>query len=294
MENGVVFCDVNSWLTGERLVSLPFSDHCEPLVDNDADFAAILSELCKWISVSAHQYFELRPISALRSIPELIQVSETYAFHQLDLNPDLDTIFRGFHKDSVQRKIKRAQREGLEYREGKEQLDPFYELMVVTRRRHRVPPQPKQWFATLIDCLGEALTVRVAFHQGKPIAGMLTVRHKDTFVYKYGCSDVRYNNLGGIHLLYWMSIQNAKQLGCRVFDFGRCDSDQDGLMTFKRRWGAVQSTLSYHRYARQGKGGITFQPAKSSWRMRVAESVFAYSPTPVLSLMGKFLYKHVG
>jgi len=29
--NGISFCRVNSWLTGSRLVSLPFSDHCDPL-----------------------------------------------------------------------------------------------------------------------------------------------------------------------------------------------------------------------------------------------------------------------
>ena len=34
LSNAVVFCRVNSWLTGKRLVSLPFSDHCEPLVDS--------------------------------------------------------------------------------------------------------------------------------------------------------------------------------------------------------------------------------------------------------------------
>ena len=33
LENAMVFCRVESWLTGRRLVSLPFSDHCEPLVD---------------------------------------------------------------------------------------------------------------------------------------------------------------------------------------------------------------------------------------------------------------------
>src|SRR5262245_48008469 len=36
LRNALVFCPVRSWLTGARLVSLPFSDHCEPLVD-DAD-----------------------------------------------------------------------------------------------------------------------------------------------------------------------------------------------------------------------------------------------------------------
>jgi hypothetical protein len=294
MKNGMVFCDVNSWLTGERLVSLPFSDHCEPLIDNQDEYRAIVSELRKWISESSHQYFELRPIETLQPLNELIYANETYGFHRLDLRPDLETIFKAFHKDSVQRKIKRAEREGVEYREGNEQLDSFYKLMVITRRRHRVPPQPKQWFQTLIDCFGESLTVRMAFHEGKPIAGMLTVRHKEFFVYKYGCSDVRYNNLGGIHLLYWTSIQQAKALGCQVFDFGRCDSDQEGLMTFKRRWGATQSILQYHRYAIHGKRGLTFQPAGSSWRMRLAEMVFANSPAPLLSLMGRFLYKHVG
>ena len=32
LQNAIVFCRVKSWLTGKRLVSLPFSDHCEPLV----------------------------------------------------------------------------------------------------------------------------------------------------------------------------------------------------------------------------------------------------------------------
>src|SRR5580698_4409818 len=31
LSNAVVFCRIRSWLTGNRLVSLPFSDHCQPL-----------------------------------------------------------------------------------------------------------------------------------------------------------------------------------------------------------------------------------------------------------------------
>src|ERR1700719_16804 len=37
LKNGLVFCCINSWLTGRRLVSLPFSDHCEPLCDSAED-----------------------------------------------------------------------------------------------------------------------------------------------------------------------------------------------------------------------------------------------------------------
>src|ERR1700729_3992442 len=34
---GIAFCEVRSWITGSRLVSLPFADHCEPLLDETAD-----------------------------------------------------------------------------------------------------------------------------------------------------------------------------------------------------------------------------------------------------------------
>src|ERR1700694_92136 len=37
LANGVVFCRIKSWFTGSRLVSLPFSDHCEPLVGAGED-----------------------------------------------------------------------------------------------------------------------------------------------------------------------------------------------------------------------------------------------------------------
>src|SRR5215510_5456746 len=32
LDNGVVLCRISSWMTGTRLVSLPFADHCEPLL----------------------------------------------------------------------------------------------------------------------------------------------------------------------------------------------------------------------------------------------------------------------
>ena len=32
LTNGIPFCRINSWLTGRRLVSLPFSDHCQQMI----------------------------------------------------------------------------------------------------------------------------------------------------------------------------------------------------------------------------------------------------------------------
>src|SRR5436853_1814942 len=45
LTNGLVFCRVRSWLTGNRVVSLPFSDHCEALVDKAEDLDCLLESL---------------------------------------------------------------------------------------------------------------------------------------------------------------------------------------------------------------------------------------------------------
>src|SRR5262249_31752032 len=157
--------------------------------------------------------------------------------------PSLETIFSNLHKASIQRKIRRAQREGLAYEEGamRSQLDDFYRLLTMTRGRHGLPPQPRQWFENLVDSFGDALKIRIVRQEGRALATMLTIRHKDRMVYKYGGADSGYNRLGGMQLLYWKAIEEAKVSGLRCFDLGRTESHQIGLVTFKRRWGAKES-----------------------------------------------------
>src|SRR6478672_10594836 len=43
LTNAIVLCQVRSRFTGFRLVSLPFADHCEPLVETDAECSELLN-----------------------------------------------------------------------------------------------------------------------------------------------------------------------------------------------------------------------------------------------------------
>ena len=164
--------------------------------------------------------------------------------------PDLNTIFSSFHKSSIQRKIRRAQREGLTQQHGRSEflLDAFCRLNLLTRRRHHVPPQPRRWFENLIDCFGQSLIIQVAFKDTKPVAAILTIRYKDTVVYKYGASDRHYHNLGGMHLLFWGAIQEAKTIASRYSTLDAPTLMPTGLITFKDRWGCRRSTLTYSRF----------------------------------------------
>jgi hypothetical protein len=296
LENGMVFCRVESWLTGRRLVSLPFSDHCEPLVDTLADLDIITAALEQEVLREKWRYMEMRPLRRFELETSLPQASIPYTFHLLDLRPDVDTLFSNCHKNSTQRKILRAGREGLTYREGhtEELFDTFYTLLANTRKRHNRPPQPRQWFANLITCFGDALKIRVAFQGKRPVASVITICHKETMVYKYGGSDPESNKLGGMHLLLWTAIQEAKSSGLRFFDFGRSEAGQDGLITFKKRWGSTQSELIYSRYGLSEEVAHMFESPGSSWKSKVAHYLLAHMQPSVLSLAGRALYRHVG
>ena len=294
LSNGIVLCGVRSFATGRRLVSLPFSDHCDPLVDDACELEALIAFLKAEVQCGRFKYLEMRPLRGLNSdIPQRmhLETDEAYCIHRLDLRPSLDELYRKFHKSCVQRKIRRAEREGLWHEDGRseELLSKFYKLLLRTRRRHQVPPQSMAWFRNLADCLGERLKVRVVSKGGRPIASIITTHFRDTVVYKYGCSDARYHNLGGMVLLLWHAIQDAKASGARCFDLGRSEQANGGLVTFKKRWGSTKMPLLYHRYP----AGINTD-VESAWKLWLTQKTCAYLPDPLLETLGAVLYRHVG
>lgn len=290
LTNGVVFCQVKSWLTGRRLVSLPFSDHCEPLIDSQDELGAMLAEMTRQVRTGAWEYIEIRPISCEPSGHRELSRFDTYHLHSLDLALTEEQLFRNFHKDCVQRKIRRAEREKLQYEEGTSEalLQKFYRLFVMTRRRQNLPPQPLNWFRGLIAALGEGLTIRVATKDGLPVASIITLSHRKSMVYKYGCSNAAFNRLGATTLLFWRTIQEAKACGFEELDLGRSDVDNRGLVAFKEHWGASGRLIHYWAYPR-GPAGLP-----SVWKQRWARRVVSTLPDLALEMVGKLLYRHVG
>jgi CelD/BcsL family acetyltransferase involved in cellulose biosynthesis len=289
LTNAIVFCRVNSWATGERLVSLPFSDHCDPLVEDPEIEHEILSSVLA--SAGAHsKYIEIR--SRATSVPGEFVPGDSFWFHTLDVREDEDRLLARFHKDCVRRKIQRAAREELTYEEGTSDrlLAHFSRLLLLTRRRQQLPPQPASWYRNLIACMGDALKIRVAFKHDQAVASILTLRHRDTLVYKYGCSDPAFNNTGGMVLLLWKAVQEASRDGLRELDLGRSDVDNEGLVTFKDRWGATRTRLTYWRHPQTNKS-----PASASgWKHRVAGRMFQRMPDALLAACGRLLYRHIG
>ena len=290
LKNGWVFCQIRSWLTGRRLVSLPFSDHCEPLINDPAALQEISLALLRDREQEHWRYIECR-LSVPGNVPNGFASSDQFYLHKLNLQPDLNELFDALHESSTQRKIKRAEREAVVYEEGSSEvlLDQFYPLLVLTRRRHRVPPQPRKWFSNLLSCFGSQLKIRVASNQGTPVASIITICFKDSLVYKYGGTDERFFRFGGMQLLLWQAITEAKKRGLREVDLGRSGLHDKGLGVFKDRLGATSSSLTYFRNLVQlpGSAGLA---RGMLWPQKLASCV----PAGLMTFGGRLLYRHFG
>jgi GNAT acetyltransferase-like protein len=294
IQSGLVFCRIHSWLTGRRLVSLPFSDHCEPLCDSADDVNFLIKYLYSSVEHQGWKYLEVRPVD--RDIEPkgdrtgFLPIGR-YFLHALDLRPDISQVFSSLDKDHIQRRIRRAERADLIEKCGRSDdlLRDFYALFTMTRGRHRLPPTPYAWFRNLIHFQKEALEIRVAYKDATPIAAIMTLRFRDILYFKYGCSDAKFNKYGATPWLLWNAAAAGKSDGATEFDMGRTKEDDAGLLTFKNHWVRHPRHLVYWKYPYASS-----LDAVDGWKLDVAKRIFSYMPDRLLTFTGKVIYRHIG
>jgi len=292
LRSGLVLCRIETSLRQRALVSLPFSDHCALLAGSADDRALLLTTLRdeqrsgRWHSV------ELRLRAPISEIEPAFSTSQSYFLHTLDLSGGPDIIAARFHKNHVLRKIRRSEREGLRCVEGgdSELLKAFYALLVSTRRRHGLPPQPLEWFEAVLSCLKRRAAIRVAYKGTTPVAAVVTLTHRGTVTYKYGASDETWHSLGGMQLLLWKTIEDASARGFSELDMGRSAMDQAGLVAFKDHWGTTRETLTYVTCPRPNQ--IRARLVRGT--LGVARWVLSHSPRSALVRLGRAFYHHAG
>jgi len=161
--------------------------------------------------------------------------------------------------------------------------------MVLARQDRRLPPQPFEWFRNLVDCMGDALQIRVASRANVPVASTVSLRFRDTTVGKYMCSEVGDYNLSATPYLIWAELSEAKANGVLEYDWGRSEADDRGLVEFKGFWGCTRENLVYWRYPSVQSAVIA-----ESHSPRIAKYFFGLLPQNLLKAAGRVLYRHIG
>ena len=293
---------IRSWLTGKRLVSLPFSDHCSPLVSSPTELRDLFADLKSFLTAEGWSYLEIRPVD--NSFDDVLQAAgfqrgDEYLLHRLRLDASADDLFRQFHKSSVQYRVRRAERLGLVCEVGRSPklIRDFFHLMAITRRRQLLPPQPYQWFENLVRCMGkDGIDIRVAYKDQRPVAAVLNIKAFGHVCYKYSCSDLHFKSMNATCLLLWHTIQDACRDGAEVLDLGRSAIDNPGLIRFKSNWAGEPTRLTYWRL--QTPTSPSPHSGFSSWlddsKVTGSKRIVALLPQPVLNRIGSILYKHIG
>src|SRR5262245_55484758 len=89
LENGVAVCRVKGWR--RRLVSLPFSDHCDALVDEPDELSTILAVLTSQVRTGKWRSIEWRPKAVFGQAFESaardcgLRPTGQYCLHKVDL-----------------------------------------------------------------------------------------------------------------------------------------------------------------------------------------------------------------
>src|SRR5947207_6410847 len=92
------------------------------------------------------------------------------------------------------------------------------------------------------------MQVLLAEYEGIVIAGMILLACGTVVRYAYGASDESYLTLAPNNLLLWTAITWGCTHGYQTLDLGRTACENEGLMEFKRRWGAIKEPLPYYYY----------------------------------------------
>ena len=289
IEAAIPFAKIKSRLTGNRLVALPFSDQCPPILTADAGLEA-LGLLGDALATHAKEsHLDLTVHAALQSVPGG-HVKERFVRHALTLPADPDEAERGASK-SFRQSVRRARREGLrvERREDAAGLDAFYRLHLQTRRRLGVPTQPKSFIDRFerIFAAGRG-GVWLVYDAEEPVATGVFLTHGNTVTHKYGASAAAALPKCPNNLLMIEVIREYAARGFARFEFGRCDLDNEGLRKFKRGMGAEELPLAYTYLTEPAPLG------EPSLKERLMTTTIRRGPAVVGRLAGQVLYRHVG
>jgi hypothetical protein len=286
----IPFMEIQSWITGKRGVSLPFTDECAPILQDGMCGGSALSHVMEVAGGRGWKTVEFRGrVRELSDPPS----AEEYLSHELDLTETEEALCSRF-RPNVQRNIRKAERAGIEVSIDGTSLGvrEFYRMNCLTRRDHGLPPQPLLFFENLRKHVLEKDlgTLLLARYRGKAIAGAVFLHFGRMAIYKYGASDRRHQDLRANNLVFREGIRILCARGFQSLSFGRTDLAHEGLRQFKLSWGPKETRLQYYRFDVRSKTWLTGRQTRfPPW-----EGVISRMPIPVLRFVGEIAYRHIG
>jgi CelD/BcsL family acetyltransferase involved in cellulose biosynthesis len=242
VEAAILFSHIRD-LRGERVVCLPFSDYCDPLVEDPAAWDELTEPLLRLGA-------PVRLRCLRNTIPDgdgRFEVLKQAKWHGADLTRSEDELWAGL-SGSARQNVRQAERNGLVVREGRrfEDVRIFHRLHVHLRKaKYRMLAQPAAMFENLhaLFAPGDQLVVLLAEMDGEPVAGILLLQWRDVLYYKFNASAEQ--RFRPNDLLLWNAMLLGRRRGLTRLDFGLSDADQPGLIRYKQKFATEEQDVRF-------------------------------------------------
>jgi Acetyltransferase (GNAT) domain len=170
---------------------------------------------------------------------------------------NLTSTMNSWQTGALGRNLRKAYREGIEIdtKVNWQRLNTFYDIYQQNCIEYGIPQKPKLCidFLTQPNIIGNHTSIYFAFHQGKMIAGLLTIYSSQTLSYYIPCTISSARSLQPGVMLIYQAIKDAQARGIRYWNWESSPSREDGVYLFKEKWGSIEG--SYRIYLK------TFRPS---------------------------------
>lgn len=278
---------VRSVVFGHYLVSMPFVNYGGPL-GNEMAVRALCDESAWLAERDGVQLLELR--SRLPLSTELTASHRKVAV-LLDLPVSDEALWRSF-SPNVRRRVRRAQKEGIEVRVGLDQLEAFYKVFAIHMRDLGTPAQSLAFFRAIAEEFPKDVRFACAYLGDRPIACICGFLWAAEFEVTWASALRADKHLAANMLVYWSLMQRAIADGARTFNFGR-STPGSGTHRFKLQWGAARDETLwwYQRSAAEDAGLSTPSPDQS--RYALATQIWRRLPIAITNRLGPSIVQYI-
>ncbi len=182
-------------------------------------------------------------------------------------------------------------RDALEVRHDQALLPVVYDLYCRSMRRLGSLNYPRVFFEQLVEQFGRDVWITVVTREQRPIAGLLSLAHRDTIAPYFLGVDERVSHTGATNLIYYAVMERAVKQQLAWFDFGRTRRDNVGAFNFKRNQGFEPRPLAYQRLAPVGGRVPDLSPANAHFSL--ARRVWPCLPLTVTRSLGAWVSKSI-
>lgn len=275
-----------SFLFGNSLASVPFCVYGGAVGLNEGDRQALILEACRLAEELGVDILELRNRDKQEADWPGKDLYVTFR-REIDEDPE-ENLKKIPRKQRAM--VRKGIKAGLVGRVDQDVSD-MYDCYAESVRNLGTPVFPKKYFEILKEVFADDCEVITITHDDVPVAGVMSFYFKNEVLPYYGGGKFAARKLYANDFMYWQVMENAREKGLTVFDYGRSKVDT-GSYRFKKHWGFEPVPLAYSYHLVKATEVPNISPNNPKYKIFV--DTWQKLPVGIANRVGPWLARQLG